>query len=100
MSFSTPIVDRWRAAARVRYSLFNDEIQESFLGLEYQTCCWAIRGTYRRYISSSNGNFNNGVYFQLDLKGLSRLGAGFDELLPASDPNAPIRGRNASSVQP
>jgi LPS-assembly protein len=100
VAFSTPIVDRWRAAARVRYSLFNDEIQESFLGLEYQTCCWAIRGTYRRYISNSNGAFNSGVYFQLDLKGLSRLGTGFDELLPATDPNAPIRGRNASSTQP
>ncbi|HZR37144.1 MAG TPA: LPS assembly protein LptD [Nevskia sp.] len=100
VAFSTPIVDRWRAAARVRYSLFNDEIQESFLGLEYQTCCWAIRGTYRRYISNSNGGFNNGVYFQLDLKGLSRLGTGFDELLPATDPNAPIRGRNASSTSP
>jgi LPS-assembly protein len=100
VSFSTPIVDRWRAAARVRYSLYDSEIQDSFLGLEYQTCCWAVRATYRRYISNSNGSFNNGVYFQLDLKGLSRLGAGFDELLPATDPNAPIRGKNGSSGMP
>lgn len=100
VSFSTPIVDRWRAAARVRYSLYDDEIQDSFVGLEYQTCCWAVRATYRRYISNSNGSFNNGVYFQLDLKGLSRLGAGFDELLPATDPNAPIRGRNGANGLP
>lgn len=98
VSFSTPIVDRWRAAARMRYSLQTDQVQESFLGLEYQTCCWAVRGTYRRYISGTNGSFNTGVYFQIDLKGFSRLGTGFDELLPASDPNAPIRGRNAAST--
>ena len=94
VAFSTPIVDRWRAAARVRYSLYNDQIQDSFLGLEYQTCCWAVRGTYRRYVGT-NGTFNSGVYFQLDLKGFSKLGTGFDYLLPATDPNAPIRGRNA-----
>ncbi|MFI4983102.1 MAG: LPS assembly protein LptD, partial [Nevskiales bacterium] len=98
VSFSTPIVDRWRAAARMRYSLQTDQVQESFLGLEYQTCCWAVRGTYRRYISGTNGSFNTGVYFQIDLKGFSRLGTGFDELLPATDPNAPIRGRNAAST--
>jgi len=78
----------------VRYSLYNDQIQDSFLGLEYQTCCWALRGTYRRYVGT-NGTFNSGVYFQLDLKGFSKLGTGFDYLLPATDPNAPIRGRNA-----
>ena len=100
VAFSTPIVDRWRAAARVRYSLFNDQIQESFLGLEYQTCCWAVRGTYRRYLSSTNGDYNTGVYFQIDLKGFSKLGNGFDELLPATDPNAPIKGRGAASNQP
>lgn len=98
VAFSTPIVDKWRLAARMRYSLFDDEVQESFVGLEYQTCCWAIRGTYRRYISNSSGAFNNGVYFQLELKGLSRIGSGFDVLLPATDPNAPIRGRNASGL--
>jgi len=99
VSFSTPIVDSLRAAARVRYSLFNDQIQDSFLGLEYQTCCWAIRGTYRRYVGT-NGTFNTGVYFQIDLKGFSKLGTGFDELLPATDPNAPIKGRNAVSTPP
>lgn len=100
VAFSTPIVDRWRAAARVRYSLFSDQIQESFLGLEYQTCCWAVRGTFRRYLASNNGDYNTGVYFQIDLKGFSKLGNGFDELLPAVDPNAPIRGRNGASVVP
>jgi LPS-assembly protein len=96
VAFSTPIVDRWRIAARMRYNLQADEIQDSFLGLEYQTCCWAVRGTYRRYISTTNGSSDSGVYFQLDLKGFSRIGTGFDDLLPATDPNAPIRGRGSS----
>jgi LPS-assembly protein len=93
VSFSTPIVDKWRIAARVRYSLFDEELEESFVGVEYETCCWAVSGAYRRYLSSTNGNFDNGVFFQLVLKGLSRIGTGFNDLLPALDPNAPIRSR-------
>ncbi|MDR3415957.1 MAG: LPS-assembly protein LptD [Nevskia sp.] len=100
VAFSTPIVDRWRAAARLRYSLYDDRLEDSFVGLEYQTCCWALRGTYRRYISTSNGAYDSGVYFQIELKGLSKLGSGFDQMLPAIDPNAPIRGRNAPAVVP
>ncbi len=100
VAFSTPVVDRWRVAGRVRYSLLDDQLQDAFLGIEYQTCCWAVRGTYRRYISSTNGSSDSGVYFQLDLKGLSRIGTGFDTLLPATDPNAPIKARNSSAVVP
>jgi LPS-assembly protein len=100
VSFSTPVVDRWRLAGRVRYSLFEQQLQDSFVGVQYETCCWAVQATFRRYLASSNGNFDNGVYFQLDLKGLSRLGTGFEDLLPATDPNAPIRNRNAAGATP
>jgi len=59
-----------------------------------------MRGTYRRFLSSSNGDYSNGVYFQLELKGLTRIGNGFDALLPAIDPDAPIRGPAAAKVVP
>ncbi|MBL6749191.1 MAG: LPS-assembly protein LptD [Nevskia sp.] len=97
---STPISDRWRLAGRLRYSVADDRMLDSFGGLEYQTCCWAARATYRRFLTSNAGTYNNGVYFQIELKGLSRLGSGFEDLLPAIDPNAPIRGRNAAAVVP
>jgi len=103
IAFSTPIIANWRIASQFKYSLRQDKALDSFVGLEYQTCCWAARGTYRRYLSSTNGNvgvFSNGVYFQLELKGLTRLGSGFDPLLPALDPDATIVGPRASKVLP
>jgi LPS-assembly protein len=103
VAFSTPIITNWRIASQFKYSLRQDKALDSFVGLEYQTCCWAARGTYRRYLSSSNNNvgvFSNGVYFQLELKGLTRLGSGFDPLLPALDPDATIVGPRASKVLP
>jgi len=98
LSFATPVSSHWRLASRLRYSLRDSRALESFAGIEYQTCCWAIRTTWHRYLSNSRGDFNNGVYFQLELKGLSRLGTGFQQLLPAADPFAPIQGRRGNSL--
>lgn len=86
-SFSAPFASNWRLAARLRYSLRDSQSLESFTGLEYENCCWALSTTYRRYVSSSFGQFNSGVYVQLVLKGLTRLGNGFDNLLPSDDPS-------------
>lgn len=85
-SFSSPITDAWRLASRLRYSLRDSHALESFVGVEYQTCCWAISTTYRRYLSGGNiDRFNNGFYVQLELKGLTRIGNGFERLLPVED---------------
>jgi LPS-assembly protein len=85
-SFSAPITSAWRLAGRVRYSLRDNSTLEAFGGIEYQTCCWAISTTYRRYLSGSTiDRFNNGFYIQLELKGLTRIGNGFERLLPTED---------------
>lgn len=84
-SFSTPITDAWRLAARMRYSLRDDSTLEAFGGAEYQTCCWAVSATYRRYLVGGVDRFNNGFYVQLELKGLTRIGNGFERLLPNDD---------------
>lgn len=80
-SGSAPIARAWRAAGRVRYSARDDRILDAVAGLEYETCCYAVRGAYRRYLVNSLGEVDNGIFFQLELKGLSRLGTGFEELL-------------------
>lgn len=85
-SFSSPITDAWRAAARLRYSLRDDRALESFAGVEYSTCCWALSATYRRYLTGGNlARYSNGFFVQLDLKGLTRIGNGFERLLPTED---------------
>jgi LPS-assembly protein len=82
---SMPLYEGWRAAAHWRYSIADERTLDLLGGLEYETCCWAVRTSYRRYVANTNGSFNSGVFLQLELKGLSRLGTGYQGLLPATD---------------
>lgn len=84
-SFSWPIFANWRLATRQRYSLVYKRTLENLIGVEYETCCWAIRTSYRQFVASNSGDFNSGIYLQLELKGLTRIGTGFNEMLPYSD---------------
>ncbi|HKY92328.1 MAG TPA: LPS assembly protein LptD [Nevskiaceae bacterium] len=81
-SFVLPIFGPLRAAARTRYSLRDDETRETYAGVEYGTCCWTLRASYRRYIAAASGDFDQGIYLQLELMGLTKIGAGYDSLLP------------------
>jgi LPS-assembly protein len=81
-SFSTNIAGPWGLAARVRYSLSFHEFLDAFGGVTYETCCVAIRGTYRRYLADINGDYTSGVFFQVEFKGLTHVGSGFSSLLP------------------
>jgi len=82
VSFSWPIAGDWRLAARHTYSLRDDKSLDSLIGLEYQTCCYAIRASYREYVASNSGDTNTAIYLQLELKGLTQIGSGFSNLLP------------------
>jgi len=81
--FYTPLARRWSMAGRWRYSLQDSQTLDAQAGLEYETCCWALRSSYRRYIATAAGEYSTGIYFQLELKGLTRIGTGFPGLLPA-----------------
>lgn len=85
VSFNLPVSSAWRLGARSRYSIRDEKTLESFVGASYETCCWAISAAYRRFITGADGALNNGIYFQLELKGLSRIGTGFASLLPSDD---------------
>ena len=82
---SVPLFEGWRVAGRWRYSIEDNRTLDVLGGLEYETCCWALRTSYRRYIAKTSGKFDNGIYVQLELKGMSRLGTGFTSLLPIND---------------
>ena len=44
-----------------------------------------MQTAYRRYLVNSSGDIDTGIFVQLELKGLSRLGTGFEELLTGDD---------------
>lgn len=95
-SFHWPIYDDWSAVGRWTYSLLNNSTQESFFGVEKENCCWRFRVIGRRWINSlllnQNPNIANnptivdatgisqtGVFFQIELKGLTGIGEKLDD---------------------
>lgn len=78
-SAALPISDQWRISARWRFSLADRQTLESSTGVEYDTCCWAVRTSYRRFLRNTAGDYDSGLYLQLELKGLTRLRSGSDQ---------------------
>lgn len=74
LTVAAPVTPRLSINSRWRYSLRDNHTLDSFTGLRFETCCWAISGAYRRYVADTQGRFNSGVYLQLELKGLAMLG--------------------------
>ena len=75
-----PINESWRLLSRVNYSFADDDALELQGGIEYESCCWAIRTVFRRYLKNRDGDYRNGIFLELNLKGLASLGNRAQEL--------------------
>ncbi len=92
-----PVYNNWSVVGRWTYSLLNNSTQESFFGVEKENCCWAFRFIGRRWVNSltlnQDPNIQNtltidptatgipqtGVFFEVELKGLSGVGEKLDQ---------------------
>lgn len=74
LSFYMPLNKRWRLIGRWNYSMKQRTNLEAFAGVEYESCCWAIRLVGRQYLNNENGDHLNGFFVQFELKGLGGLG--------------------------
>jgi LPS-assembly protein len=74
MSTAWPITNVWRGFARWVYSIREQKSLDQFVGLEYSSCCWALRLVGRRFVSSRTGASDTSIGLQLELKGLSSVG--------------------------
>jgi len=96
-SFRWPLLDNWYAIGRWQYSWLYNNTQDSFFGFEKENCCWRFRLIGRRYINGFNttvntasntqlaeGTSQNGVFFQIELKGLTGLGENLDQFFEQS----------------
>ena len=45
------------------------------VGLQYESCCWAVRVASSRQVSNRDGSKDTAVMLQLDFKGLAGLGS-------------------------
>jgi LPS-assembly protein len=71
-----PIGERWTVLSRVKYSFDDDDLLEFQGGFEYESCCWAFRTVFRRYLKNRDGDYRDGFYVELNLKGLAGIGSG------------------------
>ncbi|MEZ5484363.1 MAG: LPS assembly protein LptD [Lysobacteraceae bacterium] len=81
LSFIAPVGERWRLVGRWNYSLQDSATLEAFAGIQWEDCCVAVRALARHYIRNREGDKNNGIYFEVELKGLGAFGRGAEELL-------------------
>jgi LPS-assembly protein len=87
-SWQWPISGRWTTLGKVNYSFLQERnnpatgqlaearpgLVEGLLGFEYAEDCWASRFVLQRFVTAE-GRTTTAFFFQLDLRGLGRLGA-------------------------
>jgi len=75
-----PINHSWTAMGRWQYDLEDSENIDTALGLEYESCCWAVRFTARRWLTDAS-EYDNGIFLRFLLKGLGSLRSSNDDFL-------------------
>ncbi len=74
LSFSWPLGGRLNAVGRWNYAISEKRSLDLFFGLEYQGCCFSVRGVGRRFLTNLDSDFHTGFFLQFQLKGLGGLG--------------------------
>ncbi|MBF7075078.1 LPS assembly protein LptD [Glaciecola sp. MH2013] len=78
VSASWPITNNWHWVGRWYRDAELSRTTESFMGLQYESCCWALRVTYQRNLSNrfddagfrSTNEFDSGFGLQFIIKGI------------------------------
>ena len=82
---SWPIVDRWSVVGAYYYDTNTSKPADQMLGLQYNSCCYAIRVGYERKINGWENNqskYDNVIGFNIELRGLSSIyGLGTHQML-------------------
>lgn len=77
VAFSLPLTERWSTVGAYSQNISKNYSMMSLLGLEYDSCCWAMRVLGGRTFRNLNAEFapvyNNNVYLQVLLKGLGSI---------------------------
>ncbi len=82
ISFFWQVSNAWSAVGRWNYSQYDSRLLESLAGIEYSSCCWAVRLLSQRFlVDSAKEEYDESVSLQLELKGLSAIGHDIREIL-------------------
>ncbi|HEX5340172.1 MAG TPA: LPS assembly protein LptD [Gammaproteobacteria bacterium] len=80
LSFDWPLTGNWSTVGRWNYDVQNRLTLESFIGLQYDSCCWTFQIVHRRFITQT-GVANSQYFFELQLKGLATIGHRLEDFL-------------------
>jgi LPS-assembly protein len=86
MSFRWPVQPEWSVVGRWNYALDEERSLDLFAGIEYNSCCWSVRAVARRFLSNLDGEFETGLFLQIELKGLAGIGEKTVDFLTLSIP--------------
>ena len=80
-SVAWPLTKNWSFVGRSNYSLREDKSLDNFAGLEYDSCCWAVRVVSRHWVKNIDDDMNHALMVQVELKGLTSIGNPIRDLL-------------------
>lgn len=88
-SFVYPLAKQWSIMGRANYDFQNEQELETFLGFEYNDCCYRLRFLARRWLDSNIANlvvdedsqYDQGIFFEVHFKGLGGSGAKANSIL-------------------
>jgi LPS-assembly protein len=78
-SFLYPLSPSWSLVGRYYYSLLDDathdpQLLEGIAGVQWESCCVAVRLVGRRYVRNRTGDMNSAIQLEIELKGLGSAG--------------------------
>ena len=74
ISLRWPFRKNWSVVGRWNYAVPEGRSLELFGGIEYEDCCWGVRAVARRFLTNIDGEFDTGIFLQMELKGLAGIG--------------------------
>ena len=98
-SFAWPVNNNWSAVGRWTQSINQAHFQNQLYGLQYDSCCWAVRfvagKTFTNLDIYGNPVYDNQIYVQFALRGIGNFGSGD----PTQYVSSSIGGYNANFGQ-
>lgn len=74
VAYAWPFNANWSSLGAYNYNISKNYEMASFLGLQYDNCCWALRlvggRSFKSLSQQLSPQYNNNIYFQVLLKGL------------------------------
>nr|WP_211368480.1 LPS-assembly protein LptD [Pseudoxanthomonas gei] len=74
LSFLYPVTPSWSVVGRYYHSLLDNKPLEAIAGVQWDSCCLAVRVIARRYVRNREGDMNNALQVEFVLKGLGSAG--------------------------